>query len=171
MNISKTIIIIIILSVAVPFFLHAQQKNTVQKNVVSQKRTAQMAPKPDATIAVTEEEVNLLDVQEVVNEVIDKLKKEKEKDPVPATLVMSYANSFTDLSKLSRIETDTRISVGWYKNVSESLSKLAEIKLLIEVAALNKDEEQLKELKKIYTEFVARIIYLLEHPQKLSEKK
>ncbi|MCX6985154.1 MAG: hypothetical protein NT118_10460 [Lentisphaerae bacterium] len=159
-------IFVIILGVLSPFFLSAQQKNTA-----SQKKAVQQhAPEPVAT-AESEEEVDPSDVLTAVREVVALLKTEKEKDPAPATLLMSYANSFAEFSKYSRIETDTKISVVWYKNVSENLSELAEIKLVIEVAELNKEEEQLKGLKKTYKEYVSKIIDLLEHPKKLSEKK
>jgi hypothetical protein len=157
--------IVIILGVFSPFFLSAQQKNTVPPG-----KMVHDAPKPVAT-AASEEEVDPADVQIAVSEIVGQLKREKEKNPAPATLFMSYANSFAEFSKCSRIETDTRISVAWYKNVSESLSKLAEIKLVIEVAELNKEEKKLQELKKNYKEFAIRIIYLLEHPQKISGKK
>jgi hypothetical protein len=149
-----------------PFFLNAQQKNSV-----SQKKTVLTVPKASETGVSEEEELESVDVQAVIMEVTDRLKREKESDPVPVTLTMSYANSFAEFSKYPKIEPITKIYIVWYRNVSESLSKLAEIKLIIETATFNKEEKKLEDLSKVYKESVTRIIYLLEHPQKLSEKK
>ena len=118
MIIRKTIIIII-LSTAVPFFLHAEQKKTAQKNIVSQKKAVQPAPKP-AESGVTEEEADPDDVDAAIVGIVDILRKEKEKekekesDPVQCTLLMSYANIFARFSKCARIETDTRFTAVWY---------------------------------------------------------
>jgi hypothetical protein len=166
MNISiRKCIVVIVFSMTVPFLLHAQQKNTIspQKTAVS---------KPTASNASDDnDEIDPADVETAAKKVIDKLKSEKESNPVPVTLLTSYANKFTRFSKYPRIETDTKITIVWYKSVSESLSKLAEVKIKIEVATFNKEEKQLEELNKAYKEFVTKIIYILEHPQKISERK
>ncbi len=164
-NISKCIFVIV-LSVFLPLFLSAQQKNPIP-----QKKTVQTAPKVSETGVSEEEEVESADVQAVIMEVADRFKREKESDPVPVTLTMSYANSFAEFFKNPKIEPITKIYIVWYRNVSESLSKLAEIKIIIETATFNKEEKKLEDLSKVYKESVAKIIYLLEHPQKLSEKK
>lgn len=162
------IVLIVVFSVFALFFLNAQQP--IQQKPAPQKKAVPSAPKPVESTAA-EEEVDPADVDNAVRELVDKLKKEKESDPVPVSLTMSYSRDFVRFSKYPRIETDTKISVAWYKNISESLSKLVEIKSNIKTSTFNKEEERLKELRKIYKESVARIIYLLEHPQKLSEKK
>lgn len=160
----KKIILVIAIGIFLPFFLSAQQKNedSTQNPTVSKQ-----AARNDAD----EEEVDPDDVEIAANKVIDKLRSEKDSNPVPVTLLMSYSNKFVRFSKYPRIETDTRISVLWYKNVSESLSNLAGTKRMIETARFNKEEKQLEELHKAYRESVAKIIYLLEHPQKKSDKK
>jgi hypothetical protein len=145
----------------VPFFLSAQQKN------MTQRPSATKSAVNDAA----EEEIDPSDIETVVKEIVDKFKREKESDPVPVTLTMSYANRFTYFSECTGIEKDTKISIPWYMNVSESLSKLAKVKINIEVATFNNEEKQLEELNKIYKESVTKIIYLLEHPQKISGKK
>ena len=168
---------VIVFGLAIPFVLHAQQKNTPPQKTASNAnlKAASPANNPAASkstvINVYNEEVDIADVGKAVNEVVSKLKKEKESDPVPVTLLMCYENKFIDFTKFSRIETDTRISIVWFKNVSESLDKLANIKRNIKTATFNKDGKQLEELNKIYKEFVAKTIYLLEHPQKISERK
>ena len=173
-RIIRKCVLIIVFSMFVPFFIHAQQKNTA-----SPKKTVQAVTKPAVPSASVNssdsvpdaEEMNPADVKAAIWEVVDLLKKEKESDPVPITVLMSYENSFLIFSKYPKIERDTGTSAVWHKNVSESLSKLAEIKANLEAAEYNKEEKQLEELGKAYKEFVPKIIYLLEHPQKLSEKK
>ena len=160
------VIIIILFSVFLPFFLSAQQKNTASPSTVS------TAPKQaSSNVFDNDDEIDKYDVEEVVMKVIDKLKKEKESEPVPVTLITSYSNKFTRFSKYPRIEPNTRISILWYKNVSESLFKLAEIKIKIEVATFNKEKKQFEELSKAYKESVTKIIHLLENPQKISDRK
>ena len=161
--------LIIVLGVFVPFFLSAQQHKTT-----SPKKVVQTAPKP-AESGVVEEEADPKDVDAAIVDIVDILRKEKEKemesDPVQGTLLMSYANIFDRFSKCARIETDTKVLAVWYKNVSEGLFQLLEINVNIEAATCNQEEKQLKELRKTYRESLANAIYLLEHPKKLSEKK
>ena len=158
-------VLIVAIGVFVPFLLSAQHNKTAP-----QKKVVQTAPKP-AESGVTEEEADPDDVRRAIEEIVAILRKEKENDPVQGTLLMSYANIFDRFSKCARIETDTRVTAVWYKNVSESLFQLLEINVNIEAATCNQEEKQLKELTKIYRESLAKNIYLLEHPQKLSEKK
>ena len=178
MNISiRKCISIIFFGMAIPFILNAQQKNAPPQKAAAPAnlKAASPANNPAASkstvINVYNEEVDLADIEKAVNEVVSKLKKEKESDPVPVTLLICYENNFNNFTKFSRIETDTRISIVWFKNVSESLDKLANFKRNIKTATFNKDEKQLEELNKAYKEFVAKIIYILEHPQKISERK
>lgn len=159
----KKAIFVIIIGMLSPFFLSAQEK-------ISPGKVAKATPKP-AESGVTEEEADPDDVRRAISEIVSILRKEKESDPVQGTLLMSYANIFARFSECARIETDTRVTAVWYKNVSESLFQLLEINVNIEAATCNQEEKQLKELKKTYRESLANAIYLLEHPQKLSEKK
>lgn len=163
-NLIRKVILVFAFGVFLPFLLPAQQKNAASTQNPN-------SPKSTARSEADEEEVDLDDVEIASKKVIEKLRSEKESNPVPVTLLMSYSNRFVSFSKYPRIETDTRISISWYKNASESLSKLAEIKRMIEMARFNKEEKQLEELQKAYRESVAKIIYLLEHPQKKSDKK
>lgn len=157
-------VLIVVFSAFVPGLLLGQQKN------VSSSKAAQSATQSTAS-SVPDDEIVPADVEIAAKKIIDRLKGDKEICPVPVTLIMSYSGKFLRFSKYPKIEADTKISTFWYKDVAESLSNLAEVSRNIEMATFNGEEKQLEELNKIYKDFVSKIIYLLEHPKRISGRK
>jgi len=125
---------------------------------------------PKAPVDLSKSVLDPAVVETSIKAVVERLKNEKENKPLLSCEFNSYSMLFESYSKLPRVEKDTRIYSVWYKSVADNLNKLAKFRENMELAKLNNETSKIEELKVNYKDFVQKMIYLLEHPQKVGGK-
>lgn len=109
-------------------------------------------------------DINIRNVQE-------KIKKEKNTDPILTTELMSFAGTFDFYARHPRIEKDTKIYSAWFKNISDTLKKMANSKQDIMLGALNKDPKLTEKSKLLYKKYSETLLTLLDKPERITGKK
>ncbi|HBC85411.1 MAG TPA: hypothetical protein DCZ94_00500 [Lentisphaeria bacterium] len=164
-------IFIVFISVFLTVSLMAQQKGTATvTQPVAEKKAATLTASSKSTGNDVNALISVTDIDNSIKIVTEKFKGEKPNKPMHSCEVKSYSDTFARYAKYSKIEKDTRIYAVWYKNVSESLVRICLLKQTMELAVLNNNDKKLAELGPIYKDFQQKLVYLLEHPQKVGAK-
>lgn len=131
------------------------------------RKTPLTTSQPAETLDLNKLPVDTATLDMDIKNVQEKIKKEKETNPLVTTELMSLASNFDFYAKHPRIEKDTKIYSTWYKNIADTLKKMANSKQDMMVATMNKNIKMAEKSKLLYKEQSETLLTLLDNPQKI----